>query len=417
VDRVTTAPERPDVSIPAVCTLLESYVPVVGGMETQALNMVSSLRDLGVKQLVVTRRSDPGLSREEMIDGVPVYRVGPTGKSSRYRWLFMLTCIPKMIRLRREYDVIFVPGYRVLGIAAVLLARWLNKKCVFKAECIGEMSGEFFTGGLASVKLKRSQGVVQWGIRQRNKLLVKADAFVSMYSDMTTELQDHGVAPHKMEVIPQSVHVERYTPADRTEKAAWREKLGLPATHRIAVYTGRIVSYKGVPVLLRVWNELRRTHPDILLVICGSGGVDIYACEEEMHQYVTDQSMEDGVRFTGAVGNVDAYMKASDLFVLPTENDAFPLCLLEAMACALPLVTTPVGGLKDVIQHERNGLVMTPGSEAELRACLVRLLDDEALCARLGAAAHADVLAHYTRQIVAKRYVDLFTRVVTGTPR
>jgi glycosyltransferase involved in cell wall biosynthesis len=136
-----------------------------------------------------------------------------------------------------------------------------------------------------------------------------------------------------------------------------------------------------------------------------------------MHQYVTDQSMEDGVRFTGAVGNVDAYMKASDLFVLPTENDAFPLCLLEAMACALPLVTTPVGGLKDVIQHERNGLVMTPGSEAELRACLVRLLDDEALCARLGAAAHADVLAHYTRQIVAKRYVDLFTRVVTGTHR
>ncbi len=411
MDRVTTAPERPDVAIPAVCTLLESYVPVVGGMETQALNMVSSLRDLGVKQLVVTRRSDPGLSREEMIDGVPVYRVGPTGKSSRYRWLFMLTCIPKMIRLRREYDVIFVPGFRVLGIAAVLLAKLLRKKCVFKAECIGELSGEFFTGGLESVKLKRSQGLVKWGIGLRNKLLVKADAFISMYSEMSTELLEHGVDPGKMEVIPQSVHVERYTPATAEEKAALRETLGLPVDHKIAVYTGRIVSYKGVPVLLRVWQELRQTHPDVTLVICGSGGVDIYACEEEMHQFVADNDLGDVVRFAGAVTNVDEYLKASDLFVLPTENDAFPLCLLEAMACALPIVTTPVGGLKDVIQNDRNGLVMTPGSEVELKACLVKILDDDEWGRRLGAAAYADAQAKYTRQSVGKRYVALLTRV------
>lgn len=395
-----------------VCTLLESYFPVVGGMETQAKNLTTILDKKGVEQIIVTRRTSPDLASCDAVGGIAVYRSGPTGRSSRYRWLFMLTCIPLLIRKRKEYDIIFVPGFRVLGISAVIVSKLLHKKCVFKAECIGELSGEFFTGGLESVKLKRSQGLVKLGIKLRNIILIKANAFVSMYSDMTKELTAYGVDMQKATVIPQSVDHERYSKASGEEKSALREKLGLPQDHKIAVYTGRIVSYKGVPVLLKVWDKLRQTNDKISLVICGSGGVDIYACEEEMHQFVKDNKMEDSVRFAGSVSNVDEYLRASDIFVLPTENDAFPLCLLEAMACAMPIITTTVGALKDVIEHKKTGMVMRPGNENDLQEALAALFNDQELCDTIGQNAMNEVLNKYTLDIVAQQYIDLFNKCV-----
>jgi glycosyltransferase involved in cell wall biosynthesis len=393
-----------------ICTLLESYYPVVGGMETQAKNMSTILHKKGVDQIIVTRRTSPDLASFEEVDGIPVYRAAPTGRSSRYRWLFMLTSIPLLIRRRREYDIIFVPGFRVLGISAVIVSKLLRKKCVFKAECIGELSGEFFTGGLESVKLKNSQKLVKFGIWLRNRILIRADIFISMYSDMTRELEDYGVDMNKATLIPQSVDDERYSKAAPDEKAALRKKLDLPQDHKIAVYTGRIVSYKGVPVLLRVWQKLLQTHKNISLVICGSGGVDIYACEDEVHKFTKDNNLDESVRFTGSVSNVDEYLRASDIFVLPTENDAFPLCLLEAMACAMPIITTTVGALKDVISHRKTGMVMEPGNADELHTALVDLLDDQDLCNTIGQNALNEVHAKYTLDIVAQQYIDLFNK-------
>jgi len=397
-----------------VCTLLESYYPVVGGMETQARNLCTALEKRGVSQIIVTRRTGPELEKSELVDGIRVYRAGPSGRSSRYRWLFMLTSIPLLIRKRREYDIIFVPGFRVLGISAVIAAKLLGKKTVFKAECIGELSGEFFTGGLESMKMKRSQGLVKAGIWLRNRILLRADVFVTMYSDMTKELEDYGVDMRKVTLIPQSVNAERYQVANTEVRKSMRRKLGLPEKNRIAVYTGRIVSYKGVPVLLREWERLRREMDDITLVICGSGGVDIYACEDEMRAYVDEHSLADSVKFAGAVRNVDEYLQAADVFVLPTENDAFPLCLLEAMACGLPLITTTVGALKDVIEHRRNGLVMEPGNGEQLFNELKELFQDADLREKLGRAAREDVMNNYTLDIIARRYIELFGETVSA---
>ena len=71
--------------------------------------------------------------------------------------------------------------------------------------------------------------------------------------------------------------------------------------------------------------------------------------EDEARRFVQERGLEGRVRFTGAVNNVDEYLKASDLYAFPTENEAFPLALLEAMACGLAAVTTTTGGLKDIV--------------------------------------------------------------------
>ena len=394
-----------------ICTLLESYYPVVGGMETQAKNLCSVLKKKGVRQIIVTRRSSPDLAKSELVDGIAVYRAGPTGRSSRYRWLFMLTSMPLLIRKRREYDIIFVSGFRVLGISAVIVAKLLGKRTVFKADCAGELSGAFFAGGLEGMKLKRGNRLVKTFIWLRNRILLKADCFVTMYSEMTEELQEYGVDKNKITLIPNTVDVTRYNVSSAEMRRQLRQKLKLPQQHRIAIYTGRIVSYKGVPLLLKVWKELLRERTDITLVICGAGGVDIYACEEEVRDFVRENDMGGNVVFAGSVSNVDEYLKASDIYVLPTENDAFPLCILEAMACGLPIVTTTVGALKDIIKHTRNGLVMAPANQKQLYDELKKLLENSELCEKLGHQARQDVLENYTLDIVAEKYIDLYSKI------
>ncbi|NIS66188.1 MAG: glycosyltransferase, partial [Gemmatimonadales bacterium] len=134
----------------------------------------------------------------------------------------------------------------------------------------------------------------------------------------------------------------------------------------IVTYTGRLVSYKGLPVLLSVWKRLHERHPSAVLVLVGGGSLDMHDCEEELKRYVRENGLSASVRFTGNVQNVEDYLRASDVFAFPTEIEAFGISLIEAMACELPAVSTPVGGIKDILRHEENGLIVEVGNETQL---------------------------------------------------
>jgi glycosyltransferase involved in cell wall biosynthesis len=388
--------------------LLESYYPVVGGMETQAVNMTRSFMKEGLPVLIVTRRSSPELPAREIVENAPVYRVGPTSRSSRARWLMVFSALPTLFRLRRQYDLILVPGFRALGLTAVFIQLILGKPAVLKAESCGEMSGEFFKGGLKNMNLGLSSWPVRLFLKLRNSFLARAQAFVSLSVDMTAEYLASGVPPDRLQVIAQSVDVDRFHPVEPVGKRALREKLGLPLGHTLIIFSGRLVSYKGLPNLLEVWKELAPEFPQATLVIAGAGGVDIFNCEIQIRQFVVEHGLQDRVRFTGAVKNVEDYLMASDIFAFPTENEAFPLALLEALASGLAAIGTTVGGIPDVLKNEENGLIIPPADGAALTRALRRLLENTDLRMKLVAGAQKTVHEKYTRAIITEQYIRLF---------
>jgi len=408
-------PESP-AAPPRICMLLESYFPVVGGMETQAVNMTYSFKKEGMPVLIVTRRSSPEFAPREIIEEAPVYRVGPATRSSRARWLMVLSSLPTLFRLRREYDLILVPGFRALGITAVFIQLILRKPAVLKAESCGEMSGEFFKGGLKNMNLGLSSWPVRLFLKLRNSFLIRAKAFVSLSADMTAEYLASGVPPARLHVIAQSVDVDRFHPVDASTKRALREKLKLPADHTLIIFSGRLVSYKGLPNLLKVWRTLAAEFPHATLIIAGAGGVDIFNCESQIKQFVVENGLQDRVRFTGAVKNVDEYLEASDIFAFPTENEAFPLALLEALASGLAAIGTTVGGIPDVLKNEENGLIIPPADEAALTQALRRLMENPDLRAKLITGAQKTVREKYTRAIITDHYARLFN-LCLGRPQ
>jgi glycosyltransferase involved in cell wall biosynthesis len=248
----------------------------------------------------------------------------------------------------------------------------------------------------------------------RNRLLARADALVSMSSDLTAEFRDGGVPAERIHLIPQTVEIARFRPAAPADRPALRKKLGLPEQGLIVVFTGRLVSYKGLPALLDAWKGLAPRHPGATLVLVGAGGVDVYNCEEALRRFVREHGLEDRVIFTGSRTNVEEYLQASDILAFPTENEAFGISLIEGMACGLPSVSTTVGGVKDILAHDVNGLVVEPGNSGQLGAALDRLLRDPDLRARLGRAAARTVRERYTREIVSVQYLELFRRLAAA---
>jgi glycosyltransferase involved in cell wall biosynthesis len=394
--------------MPRICLLTETYHPLVGGGETQARTLAEGLVAQGWQVLILTRRHDTALPRREIVGNVPVYRIGPSGAAHWKKWGLLFSAAPALWRLRREYDLIFVSGFRVVGVTAVLLAKLLGKKVILKADSLGEMSGDFFTGGLARFGLHPNSLLFRAFLGLRNRILRRADRFVAISTVVAEELQAHGVSAGQIERIPNSVDNGRFHPVSEPEKLALRRQLGLPVEAQIVIYTGRLVRYKGLPFLLKVWREIQDQSNDAYLLLVGAGGLDIDNCEAELRDYITAHQLQESVGLTGNVRNVAQYLQAADIFVFPTENEAFGISLIEAMACGLAVVSTAVGGLKDLVDHEQNSLVVEVGNQQQLQHALETLLCTPALRQQIGLSAYESVQPTYSTPIVMRRFQDLF---------
>jgi glycosyltransferase involved in cell wall biosynthesis len=395
---------------PRICILTETYHPVVGGGETQARALAEGLAARGHEVILITRRSDPALPRVECVGGIPVHRLPPSGPGHLKKWALLPSSLIALLRLRRSYDLIFVSGFRVLGVAAVLVSRLQKKSCILKADSLGEMSGEFFRDGLASLGLSSQSRLFRMLLALRNRILRHADGFVSISSVVEKELLRSGVPREHVRRIPNSVDVDRFSPAVHSERAGLRCRLSLPARATIVTFVGRLVSYKGLPLLLSVWKDLHAHHPDALLLLVGGGSLDLHNCEQELREYVAEQQLTECVRFTGDVENVADYLRASDAFVFPAEAEAFGIALVEAMACALPVVAARAGGVSDILEPG-SGLAVPAGGFAELRDAIDALLRDPSLGARLGESARRTAVDRYSDDAVVGRYRSLFREV------
>jgi glycosyltransferase involved in cell wall biosynthesis len=395
-----------------VCIFTETYYPVMGGGETQSRLLAEGLIANGHSVILLTRRSDASLLEQERYGGLDVYRLAPSGRGQLKKWGLLFSSLPMLIRLHSRYDLLFVSGYRIIGPVALLAGKLLGKPVILKADSQGEMSGEFFESGLKKFDVSRTSLPFRWFLEIRNAILKKADAFSAISPEIASEWILSGVPAEKVYLIPNAVDITRFVPVVSGQKDMLREKLDLPSNAVIAIYTGRLVSYKGLPLLLRVWKEILCSHENVLMLLAGTGGLDIHNCESELREYVKSNDLQNAVQFLGAVENVPEYLQASDLFVFPTENDAFPSSLVEAMACALPVVTTPVGAIKSIITHGKNGLLVEPGNLQQFYQALDVLLSSDELASRLGQAALQTVRENYSAESVVSNYLNLFHRIL-----
>lgn len=218
-------------------------------------------------------------------------------------------------------------------------------------------------------------------------------------------LEQEGLAPESIAVIPNGVDLPSF--AERSASRAVRT----------VVTVANLRPEKSHETLLASAATLIREYPDLRFRIVGDG-----PRRAALERLARARGLEAHVEFLGHREDVPALLHQADAFVLPSRSEAFPNGVVEAMAAGLPVVASAVGGLLELVEDGRTGLLVAPGDPDQLTAALRRLVQQPALAAALGSAARETVRRRYAFERMVAAFEDLYVsslpaRAVAATHR
>ncbi len=371
------------------------YAPRVGGLERYVGRLARALRESDDLDVVVIT-SAPGCRRRwDTIDGVPVLRLPTLLLASNTpvnpAWALQLPLALWRMRVDLVHAHSPVPG---LADLAMLTSGRRPRLLTYHA-------GSMRKGvpGLTDLLLAAYERFILPLVFQRADVLVAVSPTSLAAQEPTARTIPPGVDPEFLESVPAP---------DRPDE-------GPP----VLLYVGRLdrtSSWKGLDVLFDAYVDLLAEWPDLRLRLVGGGDA-----APDMEVQARRRGLS-GVSLPGVLHGkdlVEAYRTAS-LLVLPSTTDAesFGMCLIEAMACATPVVATSVGGPRWVVTPEVDGLLVPPGDRAALVAACRRLLSNRHLAQRLGAAGRDTVQRRFPWARQVDDYLSLYRSLgtVKGRP-
>jgi len=261
-----------------------------------------------------------------------------------------------LIKLRKQFTIIDAHFAYPDGYAATLLGKWL------KVPVTITLRG-------TEVPLSKMPG--------RKARLLRALENASRVFSVSDSLKQHvvslGAQGDKIRVVGNGIDVIKFCPL---VKSVARAELHIPEDAKVLISVGALVDRKGFHRVIEVLPALVAKYPELIYLIVGGDSPE-GNIRERLEQQVKTLKLEDTVRFLGAYPSeqLKLPLSAADLFVLATANEGWANVFLEAMACGLPVITTEVGGNKEVVNNPGLGIVVPFGDSAALLAALLQGLE------------------------------------------
>lgn len=192
---------------------------------------------------------------------------------------------------------------------------------------------------------------------------------------------------------------------------AAREAFGLKRRWAVAV-VGQLTPLKQQDLFIRAAAKLikERHWTDADFLVIGQPGTkdEDVTYANELCEMVNEMNVAEHIRFTGFVNELPSKLSAFDIVVVPSQNEAFSLALIEAMAAGCAVIASRVGGMAEIVEHEETGLFLEHTDESALVAAISRLLTDNQLRQRMGGLAQASVIERFDREHVINRIERLY---------
>ncbi len=225
----------------------------------------------------------------------------------------------------------------------------------------------------------------------RMKYFAPSVFYIAISQAVKGVLVDAGIAPARVAVAHSGIDPGRYEPRpgprDEAAAALWGAAPGVPLLINVAALT----DHKDQATLLRAAAELRREIPEFRLVIAGSGEL-----ETELKALAAQSGLEDRVTFAGYLDDLRPLFRAADLFVLSSHLEGLCTSILDAMSAGVPVVATRTGGVPEIVEHGRNGLLAPPRDPAALADAIRTALGNPMLRLAFAAAGRETVLKGFT---------------------
>ncbi len=205
-----------------------------------------------------------------------------------------------------------------------------------------------------------------------------------------TSLVTHGVIESRITVLPIRPELERFLATERISRTN---------TPLVFLTVSRLAPEKNIPLMLRAFKTFLETHPGHKLRIMGSGSK-----EENLRRLIHTQALEYAVTFIPWSNDVPRVMADADVFLLASDHEAYGLVLVEALASGLPVITTNVGCVGEVVQGGVHGIVVPPKDEAGYVHALSKIAEDTQF--REGCEKAGRVTAKEIAQLTEEAYTD-----------
>jgi len=214
-------------------------------------------------------------------------------------------------------------------------------------------------------------------------------------------------------VIHNGIDLSPYdVPDDELRRAQIRDELGIPPGTSAIGCVGLLWRAKGQEYLLRAAEQIRRRGRPVIVILVGSG-----ADEPMLRKLTTELATVEAVRFAGWRGDVPRVLGALDIYVQPSVSEGFGLAVVEAAAAELPIVASKVGGIPEIIEDGRDGLLVPPGDPTALAAAIQELIDDPVRAQALAAKARRTAFERFSAEAMAAAYMELYEQLVSVSGR
>lgn len=411
------------ISCPRVLHVLDHSWPVLSGYSVRSRNLIWSQRELGYPVSVVTgplhELDDPN-AQDLTLDNVVYRRTPLSGTCSRIaitnRWpvLREYSVVRRLrkkilkIARRENVELIYAHSPALCGLAALQAARRANLPCAYEIRAFWEDAAADREGG----------GRGRWRSLLTHKLETyvaqNVDAVSAIAKPMLDDLRSRGIPERKLFHVPNGVDSKRFRPQPKDEMLARQLKLGSGV---ILGFFGSLYRYEGLSWLVPILRELRASGHLVELLIIGRG-----EDEEAIRQLVRACDAAEYVHLIEHVPHeeIGRYYSVVDIAVYPRRSIRLtelvtPLKPLEAMALSKPVLASAVGGIRELVENERTGLLFEPEKTDDFCRQAVRMITSSTLRRQLGGQGRHFVERERDWRVLALRYLDIYSFALSRT--
>ncbi len=376
-------------SMPLEIVQIIQEFSTVGGAENVSWELARAFERLGISNLVLTSRS----------------AAAPDAKNVRLVIPFT-SSIPTRGPLRYIGRLLVVPLFTF--VATFTLRHYRNAVAISHGDTLAGDILVVHAVNIENLHEKRRAGEWMWRFNPLHLWVSLRDHFmigglryrryVAVSPRVAGELKHHyNVPADRIQVIPNGIDVERFKP-DQTARRTARARFGIPPDAQLLLFVGHEFDRKG---LAHIIGAMERLGPEYWLLVVGAG-------DEGRYKRMASQ-LRGRVVFAGEQRGLESIYPAADAFVLPTAYETFSLVCMEAMACAVPVFATRVGGIEDYLVDGHNGFSIERDPN-DVAAKLAQAFQDKEGLKQLAKGAYETALG-YRWDAIATQYVALVEQV------
>jgi glycosyltransferase involved in cell wall biosynthesis len=347
------------------------------GGQDQALQLLKGLASLGHKPELITIRGSL-LAQRAQSAGISVHHV-----DKRWRILSAAFVIRELLS---QLNVEIVHANEPHALTAAWLARAHHRVPLVAARRV------IFPLNKSAISRRRYHA---------------ATKIIAVSQCVSSALVNSGIPPGKIIVISDGVPLENTVSREARERA--RQSFGIEPNVLLLGSVGALTPDKGQEILIRALPQIRSRFPNCQLLLPGDG-----PCRAKLAAVVQELDLNGAVHFPGFVEEIGRVYAAIDLFAFLAQAEALGTSLLIAMAYGLPVVASARGGIPEVVEDEKNGLLLNDSNPEAVAAAIARLLDDPETGARLRSAARETILTRFSQEGMVQQTLRVYEKLVSA---